>query len=127
MEPQLRTTGDEVVTTTGGFLEACIMLALEERPAYGYDLKRQLDDMGLSILDRGRIYRSLRSMEADGLVRSVWDTAGRGPARRIYDLEPLGVRQLEAQVLAVRGQRRQLTRFLARYERVRAARSEAVA
>lgn len=127
MERQLRTTDDEAVSATAGYLEACIMLALEERPAYGYDLKRQLDDMGLSALDRGRIYRALRSMEAEGLVRSAWDTAGRGPARRIYDLEPLGVEQLEAQVLTVRRQRRQLTRFLSRYERVRVSRSEAVA
>lgn len=126
MERELR-SHDDAVAASAGYLEACIMLVLEERPAYGYDLKRELDEMGLSALDRGRIYRALRAMEAEGLVRSAWDTASRGPARRIYDLEPLGQAHLEAQVLVVRRQRRQLSRFLARFERVRAARTEAVA
>lgn len=93
------------------------MLALGERPAYGYQLKGELDQLGLGSLDRGRIYRALRAMEAEGLVVSHWETASRGPARRTYDLTPRGHDRLRAQVLAVRRQRRQLSRFLARYER----------
>lgn len=117
------------VTTTAAheYVEACIMLALGEGPAYGYGLKAELDELGLSGLDRGRIYRALRSMEADGLVVSHWDTAGRGPARRTYDLTSRGHQRLAAQAVAVRRQRRQLTRFLSRFERVRPVPSEAVA
>ncbi|MGH9179260.1 MAG: helix-turn-helix transcriptional regulator [Acidimicrobiales bacterium] len=110
-----------------GFLEACIMLALDAKPTYGYQLKGELDDLGFHFIDRGRIYRALRAMEAAGQVRSRWDTTSRGPARRIYDLEPPGQEALRAQVLAVRRQRRQLSRFLGRYERAALARSKAVA
>ena len=110
-----------------GFLEACILLALDAKPAYGYELKGELDDLGFHDVDRGRIYRALRAMEAAGLVRSRWDTTSRGPARRIYDLEPCGQGALRAQVLAIRRQRRQLSRFLGRFERAAAAHSEAVA
>ena len=109
------------------YVEACLMLALGERSAYGYELKGELDELGLESLERGRIYRALRSMEAAGLVVSHWETASRGPARRTYDLTPLGHERLLAQVHAVRRQRRQLSRFLSRFERARPAPSDAVA
>lgn len=109
------------------YVEACLLLALGERPAYGYELKRELDDLGLQGPDRGRIYRALHAMEGRGLVASHWDTAGRGPARRTYDLTPTGFDHLRAQVLAVRRQRRNLTRFLARFQRVSSNRTDAVA
>lgn len=109
------------------YVEACLLLSLAERPAYGYELKRELDDFGLGLPDRGRIYRALRSMEQRGLVTSRWDTAGRGPARRTYVVAPLGYDRLGLQVGAVRRRRRQLSRFLTRYERMGAARSGAVA
>jgi PadR family transcriptional regulator, regulatory protein PadR len=109
------------------YVQACIMLALGEGPAYGYGLKVELDELGLSGLDRGRIYRALRTMEVDGLVVSHWETADRGPARRTYELTADGHGRLAAQVVGVRRQRRQLSRFLARYERVRAVPADAVA
>lgn len=123
------TVGPVPATTTAAheYVEACIMVTLGEGPAYGYGLKADLDELGLAGLDRGRIYRALRAMEAEGLVASHWDTAGRGPARRTYDLTAHGHRRLAAQAVAVRRQRRELSRFLSRYERVRTGRSEEVA
>lgn len=109
------------------YVAGCLMLVLADRPAYGYELKRELDDLGLDGLERGRIYRALRAMEAEGLVVSHWDTAGRGPARRTYNLTERGYGRLDAQALTVRRQRRHLSRFLSRYERARPAESHAVA
>ena len=109
------------------YVAGCLMLVLADHPAYGYELKRELDDLGLDGLERGRIYRALRAMEAEGLVVSQWDTAGRGPARRTYDLTERGYDRLDAQALAVRRRRRHLSRFLSRYERTRPAESHAVA
>lgn len=119
--------GDGPVFASSGLLEACILLALEEQPAYGYELKRHLDELGLRAVDRARIYRALRTMEGQGLVRSRWDTASRGPARRTYELESRGRERLESEVVAVRRQRRHLTRLLSRYERVSRSRSRAAA
>ena len=107
-------------------LEACLLLSLAERPAYGYELRRALHDLEVDLRDLGRIYRTLRSMEERGLVVSHWDTGGRGPARRTYDPTDAGMGQLRAQAEAVRRRRRALSRFLARYERL-GARSGAVA
>lgn len=108
-------------------LEGCLLLSLAERPAYGYELKRSLAELDLDVPDLGRIYRTLRSMEERGLVRSWWDTGGRGPARRTYDLTPAGGTRLQGQANAVRRSRRALTRFLGRYERLALPRSGAVA
>jgi PadR family transcriptional regulator PadR len=114
-------------TAAHEYVEACIMLALGEGPTYGYGLSGGLNGLGLAGLDRGRVYRALRAMEAAGLVTSQWDTAGRGPARRVYELTERGYERLAVQAVAVRRQRRELSRFLSRYERVRPAQSEAVA
>lgn len=110
-------------------LEACLLLALAERPAYGYGLKRTLADLDLDLdlPDLGRIYRTLRSMEERGLVASRWDTGGSGPARRTYDLTAAGGDRLQAQAAAARRSRRALTRFLGRYERLALPHSGAVA
>jgi len=109
------------------FVDACLLLSLAERPAYGYELKGALEDLEVDVRDRGRIYRSLRSMEERGLLTSWWETGGSGPARRTYDLTDLGARQLASEVVAVRRRRRALTRFLARYERLAAPGAGAVA
>lgn len=114
-------------TASYEYVEGCLLLALVERPTYGYELKTALDDLGLDSLDRGRIYRTLRTMESAGLVVSQWDTAGRGPARRTYELTGMGEERLQTLVLSVRRQRRQLSRFLTRVERAQTARSHAVA
>jgi PadR family transcriptional regulator, regulatory protein PadR len=108
-------------------LEACLLLSLAERPAYGYQLKRSLAELDLDVPDLGRIYRTLRSMEERGLVESRWDTGGSGPARRTYELTAAGGDQLQAQAAAVRRSRRALTRFLGRYERLALPHSGAVA
>ncbi|HET7488531.1 MAG TPA: helix-turn-helix transcriptional regulator [Acidimicrobiales bacterium] len=109
------------------YVEACLLLVLVERPAYGYELKEQLDGLGLPGFDRGRIYRVLRGLEAVGAVVSHWETAQRGPARRTYELTDAGHDRLRAHVHAVRGQRRRLTRFLTRFERLVLTAEEAVA
>jgi PadR family transcriptional regulator PadR len=36
------------------------------------------------------IYRHLREMEENGLVRSEWETEGSGPAKRMYQLSEEG-------------------------------------
>lgn len=110
-----------------GYLEACLLLALAERPAYGYELTKRVEELGTGTTDRGRIYRALRAMEGRGLVASRWDVAGRGPARRTYEVAAEGHAQLDGHALAVRRRRRHLSRFLARYEGVRTAESGAVA
>ncbi|MCX7843931.1 MAG: helix-turn-helix transcriptional regulator [Candidatus Bipolaricaulota bacterium] len=63
-------------------------------------------------LDPGALYRALRSMEEEGLVRSFWDTSGSGPARRVYALTDAGWDYPRAWAVFLRRLREELDRFL---------------
>ena len=63
---------------------------------YGYDLKEQLMTLaGGDGADAANLYRLLRQLELEGIVRSSWDTGGSGPARRVYRLTVVGRRLLD--------------------------------
>jgi len=67
-------------------------------------------------VDPGLLYRTLRQLEEDGLVRSSWDTEGAGPARRVYEITDEGIEYLHAWAINIRRTRARLDRFLAEYE-----------
>ena len=69
---------------------ASLLLVLGEIPTHGYDLPVLLAPLGLGTTDRGFVYRTLRAMEADGLVASAWDPSPAGPVRRIYTVTAAG-------------------------------------
>ena len=71
-------------------LTANLLAMLEGWTAYGYDLAQRLEEAGLGAYNKGTIYRTLRHMEAMGLVSSMWDTTLNGPARRMYSLTGAG-------------------------------------
>lgn len=94
-----------------------LLLQLARKPAHGYELMEALDEgVDGQAPDPGALYRTLRALEEDGLVRSTWNTAGAGPARRVYELTDQGVEFLHAWAASIRGARTQLDRFLASYE-----------
>ena len=72
--------------------------------------------MGLERADPGGLYRTLRAMEREGLVRSWWEHSASGPARRTYDLTDEGLDWLHAWAGSLREVHRHLGGYLARYE-----------
>jgi PadR family transcriptional regulator PadR len=74
----------------GEMLTAHLLAMLKGWSAYGYDLAQRLEEAGLGGYNKGTIYRTLRQMEAMGLVSSSWETSLGGPARRMYDLTSAG-------------------------------------
>jgi poly-beta-hydroxybutyrate-responsive repressor len=68
------------------FLQPCLLLLLLDGPSHGYDLIRRLEPYDVTHDDPGHVYRALRSLEAEGLVSSVWAPSMNGPARRVYDI-----------------------------------------
>jgi PadR family transcriptional regulator PadR len=80
------------------FMRPCLLLLLKERPAHGYDLVDRLHAAFIDDLDAGGVYRTLRSFEREGLVRSTWSTSGSGPARRTYSLTAAGTDCLRHQI-----------------------------
>ena len=103
-------------TLPRNFLRPCILLLLREQPAHGYDLLERLRPLGFLRDDPGRLYRALRSLEAEGLVRSAWEGSDSGPDRRVYELTRAGMEELHRGAKAIDETRRALQAFLGRYE-----------
>ena len=87
-------------------LETSILASLAESTAHGYDLVAQIDALAADLvcIDPGSMYRLLRGLEDQGLVRSSWQTPEAGPSRRMYVITDEGVEALEvmAQSLSMR-------------------------
>lgn len=100
------------------FLEPVLLLLLHHGANHGYDLVGALEPFGLSQMPPGPVYRTLRDLEAAGLVQSEWDVeSSGGPARRVYRLTPAGHRCLADRVAELRETDRMLHHFLAAYDR----------
>jgi DNA-binding PadR family transcriptional regulator len=63
----------------------------------------------------GNLYRFLRMLEFDGLVRSEWDDAAPGPGKRVYELTPEGRALLDQWASALQDSQMRLGAFLTRY------------
>jgi PadR family transcriptional regulator PadR len=100
-----------------GFIQPWILLLLAEKPSHGYELLERLHTGSPETpTDTALLYRTLRQMEADGLVSSGWETGGNGPARRLYTMTGEGVICLHAWALNLRRTRERLDEFIAAYE-----------
>lgn len=98
-----------------GFIRPCLLLLLRENPAHGYDLLERLGSFGFDRSDPGGLYRALRSLEKEAMVRSIWESSSAGPDRRIYELTRLGMEELHRNALALAGTDDLLRIFLSRY------------
>jgi PadR family transcriptional regulator PadR len=99
------------------FSEPALLLLLRERAAHGYELLDALPPLtGETRVDMGNLYRVLRALEEDGLVRSEWQADAPGPARRTYELTAPGRRLLDEWASALHRSRERIDAFLERYE-----------
>lgn len=103
------------------FLQPCLLLLLRERPDHGYELAARLRPMHDGDGDAGGVYRTLRALERNGLVRSEWQASDVGPARRTYYVTPAGVESLAQQACDLELTHNALHVFLERYSRLVAA------
>jgi PadR family transcriptional regulator PadR len=104
---------DSVVGLPRNYLRPCLLLLLAEGTSHGYELLDQVAALGLDRVDPGGLYRCLRAMDEEGLVRSSWEPSTSGPARRTYTLTEEGREWLH--VLA--GSLGEVARSLAAYRR----------
>lgn len=97
------------------FLQCCVLLLLRERPAHGYELLERLKPFGIADGDPGNLYRRLRSLEQQGMVRSEWEMSGAGPRRRKYHLTESGDARLSHWADSLTETRRLLDYYLSRH------------
>lgn len=98
-----------------GFLRPCLLLLLRERASHGYDLLERLRAFGFAGDDPGGLYRALRALEREALVRSSWEPSSGGPDRRTYELTRAGAEELYRLALSLVGTRDVVGAFLSRY------------
>ncbi|MFU2158556.1 PadR family transcriptional regulator [Caldisericum sp. AR60] len=69
-----------------------ILFSLLNKPSHGYSLLDEIKDIGIETEDvpYGILYRTLRLMEMEGLVKSEWQVEETGPSRRIYKITEEG-------------------------------------
>lgn len=85
---------------------------------HGYELLERIGEVAGAerSVDAGNVYRVLRALEEEGIVRSEWNAELPGPAKRTYELTDDGLNLLDRWADALRETQDRITGFLQRYE-----------
>lgn len=107
------------------YIQASILLGLFSKPSYGYELIGTIQAFGFveGTAPPGMVYRHLRQMEEDNLVRSEWETPDTGAAKRIYTITDEGIEVLGLWIRLMETMAEKLTGFAALYHQRRAENS----
>ena len=92
-----------------------LLLMLRGLNSYGYELMEKMAKYGLSTMNAGTFYRTLRQMEKDGMVSSSWDTSEGGPARRMYSITEAGENYLKFWATSLEQYQNMMNRFFQLY------------
>ncbi|ERI10126.1 poly-beta-hydroxybutyrate-responsive repressor [Aneurinibacillus aneurinilyticus ATCC 12856] len=92
-----------------------LLLSLRGWNVHGYELIQQLIKFGFPSIDQGNVYRTLRQLEKDNMVKSEWDTSTGGPAKRIYSLTDAGEQYLKSWASSLEQYQSMLDRFFTMY------------
>ena len=80
-----------------GTLEFCILLMIDQKPCYGYDLISRLEKWPILAARESTIYPLLRRLLKEEYLSSFWkDTAEGLPARKYYAITDKGKEYLDA-------------------------------
>lgn len=101
-----------------------VLLAISTQRMHGYLIEQYLNGLGLAHVEMTTLYRTLRQLEKDGLVRSAWEAGAQGPARRVYTLTEAGRTWLDAGASFLERYRTAIDLFFGAYERPKAPRKE---
>ena len=103
------------------YVQPALLMGLYLKSSYGYELIQQIQLYGFieGQAPPGMIYRHLRQLEEDGLVSSEWETAGTGPAKRVYEITSDGEEVLRIWVEYMEGQARRLDDFVSQYRELK--------
>jgi poly-beta-hydroxybutyrate-responsive repressor len=101
-------------TALSRFLQPCLLMLLAEGESHGYELIEKLPEVGYmdSTPDPATVYKVLRRLEADGVVKSDWDTSGSGPAKRVYSVTREGEDMLGVWAASLQKNKESVEKFL---------------
>jgi len=80
------------------FIQPAVLLVLSKGNNHGFQMISDLEQSGMVSgdgIDPAGLYRTLKRMEAAGLVSSYWDTESTTKPKRIYSITEEGLHCLE--------------------------------
>ncbi len=79
-----------------GVLEGCVMEMISRKETYGYEITRQLNDLGFADVVEGTVYTILLRLEKNKLVDIEKKPSDMGPPRKFFVLNDAGRRELQS-------------------------------
>ena len=77
-----------------GVLEGCVLEIINHKEAYGYEITRQLNDLGFTDIVEGTVYTILVRLEKNKLVDIEKKPSDLGPPRKFFALNDAGREEL---------------------------------
>ncbi len=77
-----------------GILEFGVLAAVRGRRVYGYEIVKTLGAVDGLVIGEGTVYPILSRFKRDGFVTTSLVESPEGPARKYYELTPLGRKEL---------------------------------
>jgi PadR family transcriptional regulator PadR len=79
-----------------GFLQFATLALVNQSPKYAYEIKAEVLKItnGLFDIDRNNLYKKLRALERDGMLKSYAEPSSQGANRKYYSLTPFGKKLL---------------------------------
>lgn len=78
-----------------GVLEGCVLEIISRKETYGYEITRQLNELGLGDVVEGTVYTILIRLEKNKLVDITKKPSDMGPPRKFFALNRAGTEELE--------------------------------
>jgi PadR family transcriptional regulator, regulatory protein PadR len=80
-----------------GFLQFATLALINQGAKYAYEIKAEILKItnGLFDIDRNNLYKKLRSLERDGMLKSYAEPSQQGANRKYYSLTPFGKKLLD--------------------------------
>lgn len=80
-----------------GTLEYCILLMLDKKVYYGYEILQELSKYPIITSTESTVYPLLRRLQKENYLQSTWqESTERLPPRKYYSLTPDGKNYLDA-------------------------------
>jgi len=75
-----------------GFLQFTVLSLISRGPKYAYEIKDDIYEAteGTFDIDRNNLYKKLRTLENEGILKSVKEPSAQGANRKYYSLTPFG-------------------------------------
>ncbi|EIM08423.1 Transcriptional regulator, PadR-like family protein [Planococcus antarcticus DSM 14505] len=78
-----------------GLVELAVMILMEKKAVYGYEMTKSLKPYPLFELADGSIYPLLKRLEKNNWVETYWDNPEEGVRRKYYKLSIEGQKTLQ--------------------------------